>query len=194
MIAIGHAPSLAPGRKEAAAETAPIRELSRALFEGSAARGKLVAGESDLGGALRAARPPDMAKPPEVGFVHRSLPSAEIYFLVNTSNHAVGGQAEFRVTGGEPAWWNPFTGAVTRAEGGSRIRLDLAPYESRVVVFSKDSLAARRAPSGPAPAPLDIGGGWKVSFAGSAQAVKMERLASWTETASHPLLLRPGDL
>ena len=182
VIAVGHAPSLPPGRMEAPLDTAPIRELSRTLFEGSGAIGKLVAADSDLAGALRAALTPDMAKPPEVGFVHRSLPNAEVYFLVNTSNHPVGGQAVFRVTGAEPAWWNPFTGAVTKAEGGSRIRLDLAPYESRVVVFSKDALAARRAPSGSAPAPVDLGGNWKVSFAGSAQTVNMERLASWTES------------
>ena len=181
VIATGHAPTLPPGRMEAAADTAPIRELSRTLFQGSAARGKLVPGDSDLGAALRAARAPDLVKPPEVGFVHRGLPDAEVYFLVNTSNHAVSGPAEFRVTSGTPAWWNPFTGAAARAEGGNRIALSLAPYESRVVVFSKDALAAPRQPGGPAPAPVEIAGGWKVTFAGAAQAVNMDRLASWTE-------------
>jgi hypothetical protein len=193
VIAVGHAPSLAPGRMEAPVETAPIRELSRTLFEGSGARGKLVAGDSDLAGALRATLAPDVdEKPPEVGFVHRSLPDAEVYFLVNTSNHAVTCEAGFRVTGGEPAWWNPFSGAATGIKDKNPIRLELAPYESRVVVFPEHSLEAGRKMR-PLPGVLfngvqsavlpvlDLSGGWKVLFAGSAQAVNMDRLASWTD-------------
>jgi hypothetical protein len=121
-----------------------------------------------------------VAKAPEIGFVHRKLPFADIYFLANTSNHPVRGQAEFRIKGVDGAWWDPFTGTAAKADGGNRIDLDLAPYESRVVVFSKDRPAALRAPSGPPPPAIDISAGWKVTFAGSPQSVAMDRLVSWT--------------
>ena len=67
------------------------------------------------------------------------------------------------------------------ADGGRSIALDLAPYESRVVVFSKDRPAPLRAPSAAPPAAMDISAGWKVTFAGSPQPVAMDRLVSWTE-------------
>ena len=82
--------------------------------------------------------PPDVATAPEIGFVHRKLPFAEIYFLANTSNHAVHHEAVFRVQGLAGEWWDPFTGKISqgrRRAAGS----DLAPYESRVVVFSQRS-------------------------------------------------------
>jgi hypothetical protein len=179
-IATRRAPSLAPGLAEAGTDTPAIRELSRTLFEGG---GKLVTDEAKLGEALHAALAPDMAKPPEIGFVHRKLPFADIYFLVNTSNHPVHSQAEFRIQGMDGAWWDPFTGTAARADGGHSIALDLAPYESRVVVFSKDR-PALRAPSAAPPAAIDISGGWKVTFAGSPQSVAMDRLVSWTELES----------
>jgi hypothetical protein len=120
-------------------------------------------------------------KPPEVGFVHRKLPFADIYFVVNTSNHPVHSPADFRIEGMDGAWWNPFTGTEAKADGGHRIDLDLAPYESRVVVFSKDRPAPSRTPSAAPPAPIDIGTGWKVAFAGSPAPVAMDRLVSWTD-------------
>ena len=70
----------------------------------------------------------------------------------------------FRIKGLDSAFWDPFTGAAVRA-GGSTLDLNLAPYESRVVVFSKD-----RPPAAPAAlpgAPIDITTGWKVSPAGT---------------------------
>jgi hypothetical protein len=80
------------------------------------------------------------------------------------------------------------------------IDLDLAPYESRVVVCSSmaayvagptvSSGAAKPVPEsaapavrGPRTAPLDLSGGWKVAFDTAAQPVAMDPLTSWTEVA-----------
>ena len=182
LVATRRTPSLAPGFKEAESETPKIRELSRALFEAPGARGHLVTDETKLGEQLHAALAADVATAPEIGFVHRKLEYGDIYFLANTSNHPVHSQATFRITGLEAAWWDPFTGKVTGA-GGNRIDLDLAPYESRVVVFSKERVANRPAPTGPVPARVDLSSGWKVTFAGSSEPVEMTALRSWTEDA-----------
>ena len=183
LVATRRTPSLAPGLMEAESQTAKIREWSRAMFEAPGARGHVVTDETKLGAQLHAALAADVAMAPEIGFVHRKLALGDIYFLANTSNHPVHSQATFRISGLEAAWWDPFTGKVTDA-GGNRIGLDLAPYESRVVVFSKQHVEPRPAPAGPVPAPVDISSGWKVTFAGSSEPLTMTALRSWTEDAA----------
>jgi len=64
------------------------------------------------------------------------------------------------------------------------MELDLAPYESRVLVFSDERLRERDEGKRPitrqAPTPIDISSGWTVTFPGS-QPVAMARLQSWTD-------------
>jgi hypothetical protein len=183
LVATRRTPSLAPGLTDAESQTARIREWSRAMFEAPGGRGHVVTDETKLGVELHAALAADIATAPEIGFVHRKLAFGDIYFLANTSNHPVHSPATFRVTGLEAAWYDPFTGKVTGA-GTNKIDLDLAPYESRIVVFSKQHVAPRPAPTGPMPAPVDLSSGWKVTFAGSTEPVTMAALRSWTEDAA----------
>ncbi len=167
VIATRRAPSMAPGLMEEA-DTPKIRALAGGL--------RVVADEAKLGETLHAALAPDLASAPEIGFIHRKLPDSDIYFLANTSNHPVRAAAKFRVEGAQPALWNPFTGEMAAAANPAM--LDLAPYESRVVVFSKERA--------PAPAktaaftPIDLSGGWKVTFPDA--TVEMAALRSWTES------------
>jgi hypothetical protein len=140
----------------------------------------VVADESKLGEALHAVLPPDVAAAPEIGVVHRKLDYADVYFLANTSNRPVQSQAVFRIQGLEGAWWDPMTGKVTKAEGGTHLALNLAPYESRVVVFSKDQAPSVPAVSDVPPAPLDLSAGWTLTFAG-APAEHLDALRSWTD-------------
>jgi len=183
LVATRRTPSLAPGLTDAESQTAKIREWSRAMFEAPGARGHVVMDETKLGEQLHAALAADVATAPEIGFVHRKLAYGDIYFVANTSNHPVHSPATFRVTGLEAAWYDPFTGKVTGA-GTNHIDLDLAPYESRLVVFSKQHIAPRPAVTGPAPAPVDLSSDWKVTFAGSTEPVAMTALRSWTEDAA----------
>jgi hypothetical protein len=183
VLAVGRTPSLAPGFREAETEMLRIREISRTLFPAGSSR--LIADESQLGAALHRAMAPDATLPVDVGFVHRQLEFADLYFLVNTGNHPVRGPATFRVSGSASRgrsvqWWDPFTGK-TMGAGDSRVELDLAPYESRVLVFSNERLEIPPSPTRSAPTPVDIGTGWTVTFAGSAQPVTMDQLRSWTD-------------
>jgi hypothetical protein len=176
VLALRRKPSLAPGLSEAEADSSRIRKLSLTL-------GQLVRNESELGDALHRVMAPDAALPHEVGFVHRKLDSADIYFLANTSNRPVRGPAVFRVTGRNAQWWDPFTGEAATA-GDSRINLDLAPYESRVLVFTNQPLRAARASKRSADS-IDISSEWTVTFPGAAQPVAMARLYSWTDDPDH---------
>jgi hypothetical protein len=141
---------------------------------------KLVADETKLGAELHALLTPDVATAPQIGFVHRKLPFAEIYFLANTSNLPVRRKSEFRVKGLHPAWWDPFTGKVVSAGDGSTVELNLAPYESRVLVFSKEILMDPREMR-TLPVFSDLSVGWKVTFEGSTQPSAMDFLRSWTD-------------
>jgi len=179
VIATGRVPSLAPGFREAKADTPQIRELARSLFEGPAARGHLVKDDAKLGEALLRVLRPDVVAPPEIGFVHRKLlPFVDAYFVVNTANHRVHRPVGFRVGSAES--WDPFTG-----ERDSRgIDLDMAPYESRVFILSSSPVSVVRPaaaiPTRSLPVPLDLSAGWKVTFAGAAQPVTMDQPTSWT--------------
>jgi hypothetical protein len=159
-------PSLAPGLRDEG-DTSKIRDLS-AKF--------LLTEEAKLGATLRAAQPADFTVPPDVGVVHRKLPYSDIYFLVNTTNRAVKGNVVFRVQGLQAAWWDPFTGKTSKGE----MTLDLAPYESRVLVFSKEDAPAIPQASGPAIPPVDVSTNWSVKFP-DAPAVQMNALKPWTD-------------
>jgi hypothetical protein len=164
-IATRRAPSLAPGLMDQDARE--IRELSQKLFV-------TIHDESAIAAVLHGVVPADVAADPVIGFVHRKTTDADIYFLVNTSNRPVRVQAVFRMAGRKAAYWDPFTGKSWEARGTD---LDLAPYESRVLVFSKE-------PANPIPLAhtdriVDVSLDWKITIAGVTEA--MHTLHSWTD-------------
>ncbi|HEY1206084.1 MAG: glycosyl hydrolase [Bryobacteraceae bacterium] len=218
LIATGQAPSLPPGLQEQP-QTAEVRAISRRLFDGPAARGLLLREEAGLAAALGKLRIPDLAlspAAPQVGFVHRATGFAEIYFLANTGNTAEHTRAIFRVRDLEPEWWDAFTGTTApaafqvRADGAVAVALDLEPYDSRILVFSKNRPAHPSRPPAPArlPDPVDLSRGWMVRFANIARPVTFAKLRSWTDDPEtrfysgqvtyrktvtvDPELLRPG--
>jgi hypothetical protein len=174
LVATGHAPSEAPGLMDAA-DAPQIAELSRKIH--------LVADIAGLAAVLHAALPADVAAGPEIAAVHRKLDFAEVYFIVNTSNRAVRSAATFRVKGLNAEWWDPMTGTVSDA-GGANLELALAPYESRVLVFSRERALGNPTPTGPAPAPIALNGPWKITFSGESPLAR-PTLHSWTDDDAH---------
>jgi hypothetical protein len=159
-------PGRSPGLKE---------EADGAKIQAIAGKYKAVE-EAALAYALRAAVAPDATVPAGVGTVHRALPYAEVYFLANTTNQVVTGTAAFRVPQGmEAAEWDPVTGKMSRAD----LKMTLAPYESKVLVFSKEKAQAAEAAKAPGET-VDLSSGWTVTFPGAASE-KWDTLRSWTE-------------
>jgi hypothetical protein len=114
------------------------------------------------------------------------LSNADIYFIANSSNQPIQTKASFRISGMPVQCWNPFTdGAVTLASvpNGERTEawLDLAPYGSTVLVFSKAFEPAPLRPKLETQREMDISAGWKVTFRGLNLTVEYPRLRSWTE-------------
>jgi hypothetical protein len=192
LIATRRLPSLAPGFLHQESESAEVARQVEELLKKPSAPGHFVLEENEsLENELARLCPPDVAFSPRtrnIGFIHRHTDAAEIYFIANTSNQRVQATATFRVKGKNPEWWNLFTGEVTTAEAlpgsesGAALKLDMEPYGSRLLVFS-----GREAPKAPTPVearlpePLDISGGWQVSFEGTGKEISMDTLRSWTE-------------
>ena len=85
-----------------------------------------------------------------------------------------------------PAWWDPFTGKTVKAgmDGERVFNIDLAPYQSRVLVFSRAVAPPVPAMSGAAVPAVDVSDNWTVRFPDSPQAIQMTTLRPWTDDAS----------
>jgi hypothetical protein len=191
LVATRRIPNLAPGLQATEAEQSQIRELSRTLFESPSAPAHFVTEEKQLGLKMKSLSQPDVElspSVPEIGFIHRRSKEAEIFFLANTSNLPHSVKATFRVHGLQPESWDPITGRVwaakveARPKGGTTLALNLAPYESRVIVFSKRAISAPSASTETiATTPLELSSDWRVSFGKGGKVITMDRLRSWTE-------------
>jgi hypothetical protein len=190
LVATRRKPAEQPGLLAKAAGHQQIAGLSSQLFEGSTARGHFVADEkNELRATLQRLLTPDVQLFPasaDAGFVHRRTPDAEIYFIANTSNAAQQFKATFRVSDLKPEWWNPLDGTVQpatverQAATGTTITLNLPPYGSRVVVFSKRAMSAESALASAEAEPIDLSRGWRVTFGPTGAPTQMEELTSWT--------------
>jgi len=154
VIATRRRPERAPGLRASEADHNAVR---RAL-----AAATLVARDVDLGAALKTKLTPDIewsAGQHALGFEHRRTPDADIYFVANTSNQPVELRARFRI-GGTAEAWNALSGEISPPRSdGARIVVELAPYESRVYVFSKRPLNTQPEPRTTGES-IDLSSGW----------------------------------
>ncbi|MET0322763.1 MAG: glycosyl hydrolase, partial [Duganella sp.] len=190
IIAVGTLPSLAPGYCDAQGITAQVVAASSRLRSHRAVR--VVAQDADVGAALGLALKPDFkvaAGAADIGFVRRTLLDADIYFIANTSNRAVRTTATLGAVRKSAAWWNPHDGKTSPATVLPSVALDLAPYESRVLILSDAATAATAANTAPATAAAptvlaDLGSGWQVRFPDAPAPQAMPALRSWTDDAA----------
>ena len=148
-----------------------------------------VVGEEDLARRIAAVFPPDVTlvpATPEIGFVHRRLPDADVYFLANTGNVARSVTARFRAATPHAERWDPLSGRTDRLDTrGGEVALDFEPYATRVVVFRRTPGSAVRAATRSASGGEELRSGWEVTFAGSATPRKVDLPHSWAEDATH---------
>lgn len=190
VVATRRLPSLAPGYLTPESETKEVADIAQRLFKAPNAPGLFIENESQFGELVAARQRPDVAltpAAPDIGFVHRHTDGGEVYFLANTANTPRAVQATFRVEGLTPEWWDPMTGRVSAAEitgrsaAGTTVALDLAPYGSQVLVFTKRQLPPNPEAKLAATPAIDLSTGWTVAFGKDPKAATMEKLASWTD-------------
>ena len=194
VFATRRTPALAPGYLATPSDHGEVAGAAERMFRSAAAPGVFVERDGDLGAAITARLTPDVAVSAgrgDIGFVHRRVEGADVYFVANTSNLRRSFDAAFRVPAGGAARWNALTGTITPVSvrrggtnGGAVVALDLAPYESTVVVFRPGvaSPAAGSAPAGETmPAPIDITSGWRVTIGPAGTPAEWATLRSWTD-------------
>jgi glycosyl hydrolase family 106( putative alpha-L-rhamnosidase) len=194
LIATRRTPLEFPGFLATKANHNQIIEISKRLFEGTKPAAHLVKDEKvELRATLNRLLRSDLSlspAAPDVGFIHRRTSDADIYFIANTSNAAQHLKATFRLTGMKPEWWNPFDGSVrpatvaAQSSGDTTVDLNLEPYGSRVLIFSKRTLAPVAASKPTQQRPIDLSTGWRVWFRSAGNPTEMQKLSSWTDNES----------
>lgn len=185
IIAVGSTPSLAPGLRDAQQVSNQVAASARALFA-SGPNVRVVPDDAAVGAALAEMVAPEMkltSDQSDVGFVRRKLKDADLYFIANTSNHPVHAGASFASTHRAATWIDPDSGKMSAASLPAQ--LDLAPYESRVLVLSdREGAGGNGAQPGALADIADLSRDWTLSFPGKAQAEQLSTLRSWTDEPS----------
>jgi len=176
VISIGRAPSIDPDSKS----NPEITKLSSQLF--NPAKDTLVSDESGLGSALHKAAKPDLAltsNNDEIGFIRRKLPSADIYFVANTTNHPIHTKATFGTTHPSGEQWDPDTTAATPI-AATESSLTLAPYESRIFVFTNAASKPAAHPATGKTQLADLSSNWQIHFTATNKTESQTALTDWT--------------
>ena len=189
VIAVGRIPQHAPGLHNEGQALEQVAASARALFDGHSPNARQIPNAEHLEQTLEEMLTPDMhlaAPAPEVGFIHRKLANADIYFVANIGNQPVETKVKFRATRTAGEWLDADTGqsrAVKIEESG--LPLELAPYQSRILLLHDGPGAQDPQPAMTDAAPsklvADLSTGWQVRFAGKDTEEDMPELASWTE-------------
>lgn len=120
----------------------------------------------------------------QLGFIRRKLAGTDIYFIANTSNQPIDTTASFTTAHKSAEMWDPDN--ATAASASSRaLPIHLAPYESRVLVFSDAPSTAKPElqPVGPF-GTVDISTAWQVEFPGINKSVPEPVLTDWIKDPS----------
>ncbi|MGA8741419.1 MAG: glycosyl hydrolase [Terracidiphilus sp.] len=184
VIATRRLPATAPGLLHADQESAQIKKLSQQFFHGEIPTAHVLEDETKLGAELATDTPPDLKlspPTPAIGFIHRKLPTGNLYFVANTSNERKQVRAQFRDTASRAETWDGFSGAISGIPNPRNIDLDLAPYESRLIFFTDAAVAAPLEVKRSETVELDLSRSWKVTFDGLGLSTDMDRLTSWNE-------------
>jgi hypothetical protein len=130
-------------------------------------------------------------------YIHRTLGTADIFFVANHGPDAVHQDCTFRISGKIPELWHPDTGVMEAApayqvkDGRVTVPLDFDPSGSIFVLFRQADSAADHAVAASRqlindPTPIQIAGPWVVNFPphwGAPPTVTLDRLISWPESS-----------
>lgn len=131
------------------------------------------------------------AKGADIGFLQRTMPDGEIFYLVNNRDRSETIEASFRVSGKAPQIWQPETGNVrpigyAMADGRTDLTIDLDPGEALFVVFREDTSIVQKDIARPSYSQQgEISGPWHVAFQegrGAPAAIGMDRLKLLNES------------
>lgn len=137
--------------------------------------------------ALHDAAPPDLLMQDDgtardqLGFIHRRLANADIYFVANTGNTAVDVRLAMASKHMRGVRLDPETGAAMTYDAHSR--LALAPYGSAAFLFA-DGAPAPAEPVRTTETLATLDRDWSVTFQGIGKTEAFPRLVDWTDSSA----------
>ena len=173
VLVVGHSPTMDPEGKS----SPELTELSKVIAV-VPNTGELTKALDNVGNPdLKLTNADDHTKE-VVGFIRRKLRTADIYFVVNTSNHPIDiASATFGTSFKSGQTWEPDSAASFPATPTSQ-PIHLAPYESRIFVFSNFKTATPFVDC--CPEQTDISTGWKINFVSLNKTLTEATLTDWT--------------
>ncbi|MEP7075036.1 MAG: glycosyl hydrolase, partial [Acidobacteriota bacterium] len=193
LVATRRLPAIVPGLKTSEAEHAEFTSIVQKLFGSSNPSVRFVENEDGLGAVLATLAAPDAQISPfakDFGFVHRGTDDADIYFVVNTGNQKQNVEITFRTSAPGIEIWDAMNGSLAAADiqkrtaASTTLALEFEPYQSKVIVFSKQGSSAKLLlPGSTIASNIDLSGEWKVSF-DSTGPTSMTSLHSWADDSS----------
>lgn len=134
---------------------------------------------------------PDAAIPANMRFLHRTLPSAEVYWVNKPSNDYATVSVSFRVSGLKPQVWHPDTGEIEEAayriqDGRTVVDLPMVPDDAVFVVFAGRGEESRTLPAKTERTLLTVSAPWEIRFQerrGAPASATFDKLQSYTEFA-----------
>jgi len=183
-------PKWMPARELGALGVGPWGDVNELPAKG----GKAADSTPDIGIAARALAgqgvPPDFRPASQLGFIHKNIDGADVYFVANPELHEVGAVCTFRVSGKQPELWLPDSGRIVpvtdyeEKDGLTKIPLRFDPSGSLFVVFREGKPASYRTKNWQEYRTVrEVTGPWKVSFdprwGGPGQPVEFDRLQDW---------------
>ncbi len=121
----------------------------------------------------------DLTQRDQIGFVRRRMGDSDVYFIVNTGNTAVHTTAVLATQSPFGERLDPETGMPLRSVVAKQVPVDLAPYESELLLFGSFKGAPGGSGNRAKLQMADLSGGWNLSFTGSGKSVQQAVLKDW---------------
>jgi hypothetical protein len=187
ILFVGTTPSMATGM-ENAKETPQIRSA----MEQVVAKSTHVQSETELPSAINRSLRPDLdvhSAEGAIGFIHRRLQNADVYFIANTSPQPQTLPLHTASSYTIAEWWNPEDGTITAAHLEKPLTIE--PYGSRLLVLHagppSTGVTKSMVLTAEASAPLNLAH-WSAAFPGSkgspALPGKKDAGTVWTDDSS----------
>lgn len=130
--------------------------------------------------------------PGSFDWIHRTVGTADFYFLTNLRNAPASGDFVFRVNGKQPELWDPITGTIQKLpayglcnDGRISLPLEFSPRQCFFVVFRNELQAPGRGANFPDLRSIgEVAGSWEVRFNtkwGGPESIVFDQLQDWTD-------------
>ena len=131
----------------------------------------------------------DAVVPDNIAWTHRRGNDADIYFISNQENKERSIEVSLRMQGKIPELWNPVTGTINapvswkQETGRTSVNINLAPYESTFIVFSKATGEINHSEKQLTPVtfPFEPIAKWTINFPAIHKEITKDSLFDWSK-------------